>query len=196
MKHLAICRTCQLAFAFDVVAEGAAPARLPASVYCPRCGDQAFLSDGTVAGFFRLFNEAFPSATPKKLKREVWALASKIAAGSVTPAQALTARSDLDPEDRRFLWTVGLGIAALIVAVLTYLQNERLIESSQQDQDARTRVYEQMLSELRRIADSEDAEPLALLSDSREHSQRVARPESDDASKPKPRTGRRRQRRS
>src|SRR5262245_45995614 len=109
-EHIAICRTCQFAFAFQVIAEGSA-AGLPSSVYCPRCGGSASLNDGTVAGFFRLFNEAFPAATPKRLKREVLALAGRIAAGHITPVQALSGEHvTADPEERRFLWTMGVTI--------------------------------------------------------------------------------------
>jgi len=152
--HLAICRTCQFAFAFQIVADGA-NAGLPNSVFCPRCGGTASLSDGSVAGFFQLFNEAFPAATPKRLKREIWALASKIASGQVTPAQVLMGdyRVSDDPEERRFLWTVGVSIAALIVAVLTYLQNERLITSGTQDGKASDLVHAQILEQLHQIAE-------------------------------------------
>lgn len=190
MGHLAICRTCQLAFAFTVVAEGYSVG-LPGFAYCPRCGGEASLSDGTLPGIFRLINDAFPSATPPKIKRQVLSIASRIATSDAPAAQtlAISAHAEDDPENARFLWMMGASIAAIIIAVLTYLQTQEALESDEDYQRTNQATSEQMLVELRRIADAQaDTASPEPRTRSRARIPPAAQAESGDAPKPKPRS--------
>lgn len=96
-------------------------------MFCERCGQTAFVSDGTPANVFKVFNQAFPTATPKRVKREIWRLAERVAAREITAREALEMVEPIDEtlKDRSAYWIAILAfVAALVQLYQGYLDGQ------------------------------------------------------------------------
>lgn len=155
------------------------------SVFCERCGQPALVSDGTPADVFKVFNEAFPTATPRKVKQEVWRLAQRVASREITAREALELVNPADEalKGRTAKWIAILTfIAALVQLYQGYVDGQ----DAQRNHAELMGVLGQIQSTLAETAHAaEDAE--ANSAPASEHSPLALRGRSGDASKPRKR---------
>ncbi|GEM_PF-5461223 len=126
--RLAICPACKYAFR----ANGALP-----KSFCERCGAEALVSDGTPANLIHVFNVAHPSATPRKLKREVWGLAERIARGEVTVSQAF---AEAGPEAKVSMRENFRDFVTFVTLLLALFMAYQQVDEDASDDEYQRRV--------------------------------------------------------